>query len=247
MNIKVAGAKVKGPNHDVCQDEIIKRKYNNYCIIGVSDGAGSKVYSQYGARAALNGVNTYFKRYFDKTDLLIEEDIVKDDIYNSIMSELLKESNDRDVFLSELACTLLFVVADMNGNYIVCHIGDGGALLLNTSEGRILSYPENGEYKNQTFFITDDDAYEHLHIEYGNVEGPLNAFLICTDGISDLLFRKEEEDVISSVAFTMCSWLVKADASGTAEINAAYEDNLRKHFAAKSQDDLSFCVMVCEK
>lgn len=248
MNIKVAGARVKGPNHDECQDEVLYEKHNKYSIIGVSDGAGSKAKSQYGAKAVLLAVRDYFEEYLIENNLSKLSENMKQDLLDNMLNSIKTEALKDDDEPSEFACTLIFIVMDTDGNYVMGHIGDGGVVMLDSDKARILSYPENGEYKNQTYFITDEDAYDHLFIEHGKIEGEVNAFLICTDGISDLLFRKDEpEDIISPVTYTLCSWLLKADDEHINEIITAYEDNLKKHFSVKSHDDLSLCVMVCQE
>jgi len=131
--------------------------------------------------------------------------------------------------------------------YITGHIGDGGILSLSGSEMKILSMPENGEYKNTTFFFTEDDANEHFRICINKLEDERSAFLICTDGISDLLFHAGEGN-ISKVATLLCSWLMEADNEDEIEkVRIAYENNLRDTFSKKSKDDLSVCVMSIDK
>ena len=55
----INAAKVKGRNHDICQDDFYYKEDDNCCIIALSDGAGSKKYSHYGARIATETVSNF--------------------------------------------------------------------------------------------------------------------------------------------------------------------------------------------
>ncbi len=67
------------------------------------------------------------------------------------------------VSLRDFACTLVgCVIADEGGYFF--HIGDGFAIHQQSSGLAQLSSPENGEYADETYFVTDDNWQEHLRI-----------------------------------------------------------------------------------
>ena len=84
------------------------------------------------------------------------------------------------------------------GNCLVAHIGDG-AIIAGTcditsdaiciNERLVVSEPENGEYKNETFFLTEPHWLSHLRIKFiPNVD-----WLIAgTDGGIDLLSERDK-------------------------------------------------------
>jgi serine/threonine protein phosphatase PrpC len=58
----------------------------------------------------------------------------------------------------------------------------------------VTSLPENGEYKNQTYFFTDE-SWE-AHIRSGKCDEPLNLLFLMTDGAGEFLIQKNQEDFV---------------------------------------------------
>lgn len=249
MNMKCVGARVIGSNHSICQDEILYKCNKDFCIIAVSDGAGSKQYSHLGARIALYVLERFFNGFdFAKAEEMdysfVEEGIKKELLYE-IKSAIKIDSWKHDLSENDYSCTLAFVLVYKDKFYIKGHIGDGGILSLRGDKMQVISAPSNGEYKNETFFVTSENAKDYLNISIKDI-GDEKAFLVCTDGIGDLLFQeKSGEYSISPVAKTLCDWLLNSDSDEEIElVGMAYEANLRDVFAKKSKDDLSFCVLT---
>ena len=63
----------------------------------------------------------------------------------------------------EFSSTLLFVGVKDN-RYLVGHIGDGLIGYFEGNNVKTLSYPENGDSPNKTFFITGDNAINYFRI-----------------------------------------------------------------------------------
>lgn len=266
MSIKVASTWLKGPRHFECQDKVNIRKgtlfvckeenSNNiieseYGLVVVCDGAGSKKYSAKGASTVVKAVETYFlSQYkwesFDDFDL----SIIKQELFQYIKGQI-SDIIEQESSLADYACTLLFVLyIEQSKTYLYGHIGDGGIVSVEDEEPSILSAPENGEYKNQTYFITDTEAYQHFRLKSGKLIGEQVGFLVCTDGVSDSLFKyheKKEHIKISPVCQTFCKWLIDAQTEEVACVEEAYKANLEKYFATRSKDDLSFGVLVASR
>ena len=248
MSFKCTGARYIGEKHDICQDEIIYKENENHSIIAVSDGAGSKKFSHIGARKALFTLNRFFEKCdFPEGEFDMEEfaEFIKGELVSDINAAIHTAAWQQDMPKSEFACTVVFTVVYKDQYYITGHIGDGGIVSQIGDRMEILSGPENGEYKNTTYFITDADAQSHMRITVSKLEENRTAFLLCSDGISDLLFHKTEgADEISKVAQLMCGWLKSAkDEDEIEKVREAYESNLCNTFSKKSKDDLSLCVM----
>jgi hypothetical protein len=67
----------------------------------------------------------------------------------------------------------------------------GGAL-------RIVSAPRKGEFANETFFMTDNDAVASIDIQSGNAGGPPpppEAFVLFTDGVEGALVNRRTGEV----------------------------------------------------
>ncbi len=65
--------------------------------------------------------------------------------------------------LRDFACTLVGCVVSSGGGFFF-HIGDGFAIHQQASGQAQLSLPENGEYADETYFVTDDNWHDHLRI-----------------------------------------------------------------------------------
>lgn len=259
MKTKCMGARCIGANHDICQDETLYITKENYSLIAVSDGAGSKRNSHIGAGKVLSALERYFDR-FDFSRMDSEEDVekskeaykaisgeIKSDLLYLMKSAIHTEAWRHDLPDNDYACTLVFVLC-AGGSYITGHIGDGGIVSLKSDNMEVVSLPENGEYKNVTFFVTDADAEEHFRVAAGRLETERKSFLVCTDGIGDLLFKEADGIIqISEVSKKLCEWLISTESDKEVmEVGMAYEANLKNAFSKKSKDDLSFCVMAIE-
>lgn len=261
MTIKVAAAWLTGLMHSECQDKVNVCRgkihlYNpgeacetvsDYGLAVICDGAGSKAHSAAGAYAVAKGVEKYFavKHQWESFEEFNLEDI-KYELLHYILQEILSIAS-KDDNISDYACTLLFVLyLDKSKKYIYGHIGDGGIIALEDNSLRIISEPENGEYKNQTYFITERNAAEHFRLKVSTNESQKLGFLLCTDGIAGSLFKfSETEQKISPVCQTFCQWLMDAETDEELTvIESAYRDNLQRHFSSRSKDDLSLAVMT---
>lgn len=102
--------------------------------------------------------------------------------------------------LDDFCCTLLFVAATET-EVFTAHVGDGYIFTgdLDCKDGLLkivdqhFSYPENGEYDNQTFFVTDYDVDEHLRITSYFIK--TNTIIVMTDGADNFLIAPNRKDL----------------------------------------------------
>jgi hypothetical protein len=64
----------------------------------------------------------------------------------------------------DFACTLLGAVVGIKVATFF-QVGDGAIVIGDGHDFHPVFWPETGEYANMTYFVTDTDALEHLHIE----------------------------------------------------------------------------------
>lgn len=76
-------------------------------------------------------------------------------------SRLAELADARALTLENFSCTLVGCVASTGGGRFF-HIGDGYAIYQGAAGDSVLSRPENGEYADETFFVTDEDWKDHL-------------------------------------------------------------------------------------
>lgn len=205
---KQVDARITGSSHsehnEVCQDRTYALNRNQVYVVSLSDGAGSKKYSHIGAEIATKKICELVVDHFDEYMLLLEKngvdhnqfekqiDELKRKIIEPIAKDLSAYAIKENIAYTDLSCTLLFF-AYKNDHYIQGHIGDGAiGIVYGSHESRhveISSKPENGSQPNITFFITDQDVYEHMRLAGGKTHN-INGVILMSDGPSELLYDK---------------------------------------------------------
>lgn len=236
-----ANAFVRGRSHiageSPCQDRAYSVSSGKVTVIALADGAGSCLYSHYGAEIVVKEVSKLLRRQFRRYQRL-ENEHIKQSILKRLLKKLSRKSKRlRADSLSDLSSTLLFVAVS-EGKYMTGHIGDGLIGCLIDGDSRILSYPENGEYLNTTFFITDKNARKHLRIGKGSVEG-ISGFILMSDGAGESLYDKRNAK-LSPVCGQMLGWL---DDNTSETVSEALRKNIEKFFIPKTNDDCSISIM----
>ena len=243
MNLfRIAGATTIGSSHikngKPCQDKIYSKKYKHVAAIALADGAGSCSQSDLGAEICTRHIVDFLCNNFDKTYLLNEQEI-SEKINKSIKKPLEKMSVELNVSSKELSSTLLFVAVKGN-KFIAGHIGDGLIGKFDESGSQIVSLPENGEYANETFFITMPEADKYLRIYKDNLNSTLG-FILMSDGSYESLFDTQK-NILASANLTFFSWLI--DKQNTIEsLNKSIEDNLASKFTKQTTDDCSVILL----
>jgi len=102
-----------------------------------------------------------------------------------------------DAPLTNYSATIIGAMISDTGGFIL-HLGDGIASAFSIDDGdpqnRTLqinsqSDPENGEYANQTFYVTESNWIRHVRI---TSLGDAECLVICSDGAQDLFYEGSE-------------------------------------------------------
>jgi hypothetical protein len=189
----VATASVRGLSHEKaglpCQDS---SKWNELTqdqviVIAVADGAGSACLSQVGSDVATQSVIDFFTTLLDFNWHSASDEALHTLLRDSVASgrdQVNEEALRRNVTVTDLATTLIVVVAAPTF-VALAQVGDGGAVVQSTSEDiKLLVRPVQGEYINQTDFITSNDALSRIQLTVLREEvAGVSAF---TDGLQML-------------------------------------------------------------
>lgn len=135
--------------------------------------------------------------------------------------------------LSDLHCTLVAVLVSDAGGVSV-HIGDG-AVFIGSSDSEqnqqviVHSEPENGEYSNETFFVTETTWLKSLRIK------PLGAcdwVVVTTDGAASLLLNRSiKYDVFAELFLSL------ATENNLFDIAGVLEDLIKGEYARGCSSD----------
>lgn len=184
MRWVAAARSIIGTSHEKsclpCQDFSGYVKHGERLVLAIADGAGSAAFSEQGAKTAVEAVLGKMAQYEGALeDLTIE---YTESLLNKVLEELKVIALASSSRLGDYATTLLGAIIDNDGAYFF-QIGDG-CWIADTDKGiECATWPVNGEYINETVFITSPNVAESITHAY--VSG-VTSVLGFTDGIEHL-------------------------------------------------------------
>lgn len=245
LKIKFAGAALQGRSHDAkkiyCQDAVFFQRFRGKrsAIIALADGAGSCSHADIGARLVVSKIGgiikAEFSTYYNKPANAAGEIIEK------LRYELNKMLPEHMCTLQSFASTLLFVyVRKMKRSlrFIAGHLGDGIIAFKNSEGLSVLSHPDNGEFANETVFVTSANAAARLRI-YTGVLSDDAGFLLFSDGTAACLYSKRGGSLAPACS-TILEWLNKLPQK---KAQKAINSNLEKVFKQATSDDCSIVAL----
>jgi Protein phosphatase 2C len=202
MQCRIFAASAIGKSHiDAgipCQDAFSFRAVDDVLMAVVCDGAGSAALSHIGSNSVAKAVVDILHARLVSGEALhqLNNDEFRIRIENIIADaraslELLAQEQQKS--LDDYAATLVGVICSTELGYFF-HIGDGLAIAqaCGTDGTTILSLPENGEYANETYFITGNEWKAHLRITPINTAIKLLALM--SDGAAPFVMGKGNLD-----------------------------------------------------
>lgn len=182
----VYSASLLGSKHEekklLCQDRVCYRSSSSRQVIALADGISQQDLNVIGVEKILGILCDRFANGdVDIINGTTEE--IKYDVIISIQRELEELAEQYEVEKSVFASTLLLVCIDFTNNiYCTVHLGDGIILYKPSLEYEILSYPENGLNRNQTYLTNSPNAYRYLKVMKGEIER-ISEIALLSDGI----------------------------------------------------------------
>lgn len=241
---RVVGAAVQGTSHArlglPCQDaQDYRRMPGGGLLVAVADGAGSARLSQFGAQSAVQAGLEALETVLGLTAPARESTWRKTIWYafasaRSAVSRLAKAEGNR---LREYATTL--TIAVVSGGWLVTgQVGDGAVVALEAG-GRLFSatYPQKGEYANETHFLTQRDAHRHLSVRA--FQCPVDALAVMSDGLLRLALKLPAGDPHLPFFQPLFRFASAADGSAQAQLAGFLES---ERVCARSDDDKSLVL-----
>ena len=249
MKYKTADAYVQGKSHikkDIpCQDRTYSLNRKNMSIISLSDGAGSRKYSDIGATIVTKEIPDLlyknFNRLYDSDPIQAQKYIVYS-LVRLLEKKVLKMNQEKKekITIKDLASTLLFV-AVKGEKFIAGHIGDGVIGYIKNEEALVLSKPENGEFSNVTYFL-NKKTWQKLKLFKGKLEG-ISGFILMSDGPESSLYNKSNNS-LSKINKTMIKWL---DSYSSKQVAKALKENISEFLTKRTTDDCSINLLNISK
>jgi len=198
-----ANASVIGSSHVAtgtpCQDASVVKtaKAGEWVVIVVSDGAGTATRAEEGAHLVVKFFSEELLKLVDELTTRSPGHWINDFVIEKVLqtrTALRQLANSDDI--RDFNCTVVACLLGPSGGFSI-HIGDGAVVGGYRKESNdhaaaslFLSEPENGEYANETFFVTEGDWVKHLRI---SPMPKMDWVMCCTDGGSALALVAEKE------------------------------------------------------
>ena len=193
----VVGVSVRGAAHVKnglpCQDNYAwRRPCGEILLVAVADGAGSAAYADQGSKLAVHSsLEALEVGLSEKVPAEKEEwRALLNTAFETARKALLDQANVLGSAAHELASTLL--VAALNSESLASmQVGDG-CIVVQTEEGTLeaVSTPMNGEYVNETVFLTSGDALRQMRFSFRVAR--LRGLALLTDGLQQLALKMPE-------------------------------------------------------
>lgn len=232
------------PGQDYCRAGVLTFQDREFFIGLVADGAGSTVNGGIGAEIACE---TLYARIIDEIHASGGSPGIADAQVRAWISAArtavegrAEKEGDR---IREFACTLIGVVA--TEGYLLCfQIGDGCIVTGNGKGGfRAVFWPEQGEYANTTFFLTDEDYSDHIKIEHGTE--PPHEIALFTDGLQNLVLSFGTKTVHEGFFSPLFLALLRNPDSGFVDLSRHLKTLLTSESVnARSDDDKTLVLAV---
>jgi hypothetical protein len=249
---------VRGVSHlatgDPCQDYGIARSFGGVQILALADGAGSCEHSGIGARAACIGFVRNVRELIGPcrseaaaVDAFLEESTETDWHFavegarEWVERTALKRGFDAQ---RSMACTFLGAVLGRS-SAIVLQIGDG-AWVAEVGAGCFgcVTWPENGEFGNETFFLTQTDWRDHFQFARIPVSHDLRSLTGFSDGVETLCLDQAAKVPIHGFFQRLAT---VRRSCGRREYEAALKQLLQSPRVTEKSDDDCSIVAVCRE
>lgn len=248
---------VRGSSHftsgEPCQDYSIARGFGGAQILALSDGAGSCELSGIGSRAACIGFVRHVRELLGSrpsdaaVDTFLEESTATDwhvaveGAREWVERAALKRGVDPQ---ATMACTLLGAVLG-SSSAVVLQIGDGAWVAeLEFDCFGCVTWPENGEFGNETFFLTQANWRDHFQFAKIPADRGLRSLTGFSDGVETLCLNQAAKVPIDGFFRRLAS--VRRSCRRR-EYEAALKPFLQSPRVTEKSDDDCSIVAVCRE
>jgi hypothetical protein len=193
----VVGSSVRGVAHVKnglpCQDSHAwRRPCGDIILVAVADGAGSAAYADQGSKLAVHSSLEALEAGLSEKVPAEKEEwrALLNIAFETARKALLDQANVLGSAAHELASTLL-VAALSSESLASMQVGDG-CIVVQTREGTLeaVSTPMNGEYANETVFLTSGNALQKMRFSFR--AACLQGLALLTDGLQRLALKMPE-------------------------------------------------------
>ncbi|AGB03789.1 PP2C family serine/threonine-protein phosphatase [Methanoregula formicica] len=251
MSWKVAASSVTGSSHanrgesgqDFCRAGSIRIADSEYFIGLVADGAGSTTDGGRGAEIACDTLHASILDTLrqDGSIAAITDDMIRTWV-TAAREAISAEAQGKGKRIRDYACTLLGAAAG-DSHALFFQIGDGAIVIRVDSAYQTVFWPEQGEYANTTFFLSDETYRDTLSIRHR--DGSPDEIALFSDGLQNLALSFAQKQAHAGFFQPLFAALRNDPASGFSDFAGQLERFLlRDDVSARSDDDKTLVLAV---
>lgn len=251
MSWIVAASSVTGSSHagrgesgqDFCRAGSVRIADNEYFIGLVADGAGSTTDGGRGAEIACDALHASILETIrqDSDISAVTDEQVRRWIVSS-RDRIAAEAQAGGKKTRDFACTILGAVAG-SSHALFFQIGDGAIVIRREGTYQTVFWPEQGEYANTTFFLSDETFQESLCIEH--LDTSPDEIALFTDGIQTLALSFARKQAHAGFFQPLFSALRNDPATSFSDFAGQLRRFLlRDDVSARSDDDKTLVLAV---
>ena len=254
---KYVFASVRGTSHAVsdapCQDSgvcrVLEAADGSEVLVAVaSDGAGSAQRGEVGSALACSLFACELEALLGdgRTVRDVTREFARDWLtYFRHRVEALAESEE--LTPRDYACTFLAAVVGADCAAFM-QVGDG-AIVIPDRDGPDdycwVFWPQQGQYANQTYFATEDDARDRL--EHVLVEQRVDEVAVFTDGVQSLALHYESQTAHAPFFGPVFAWLRPAPGGHPEKLSASLTDYLDSPKVNERTDDDKTLILATRR
>lgn len=171
------------------------RGLGGVALLAVSDGAGSAARSHFGSRAACDAAVSSLARQLARNPAIaVKAHLLRSALHRAVRSGRRRveaaarpgQVSGKPPDVRAYACTIMIAVVSerLVG---VAHVGDGCIVAGDGDNWQILSEPDNGEFANETKFLTNPRNLPRVSVL---PRSDISCLAVTTDGLQDVAFSR---------------------------------------------------------
>jgi hypothetical protein len=227
------------PCQDASDCKLVSLTDDSEVIIAIaSDGAGSARYAQAGSATACARFVSDVRASLDKyaTMSFLTADYLKEWI-TVFQREIKVIAEQNETSSREYACTFAAaIIAKEQGAF--AQIGDGGIVILDSETNdsyQTVFWPQQGEFANQTNFLTD--ARAEANLMFTTISRNIKEIAVFTDGMQGLVLNEESQTAHSPFFKPIFAALRKSEAGCPEALQNGMVDYLMSSRVTERTDD----------
>lgn len=236
-------ASVAGTSHTgagiVCQDasfvQMSVAPDDEAIVLVASDGAGSARRSDVGSQMTCSSIAGLVSEHLGTGGTVRSITIERvQEWIREVVEAMRQRAYAEEADLRDLACTLVVAIVGRRDAVFV-QVGDGAIVVGRHDEYCPVFWPQNGEYANTTFFLTDDAV--SARVQFLLQEGEVDEVALLTDGLQMLALHNATRAAHDPFFRPLFSYLRLKQDQGADDLKAGLCEWLNSEVVNRRTDD----------